>query len=61
MSWEEKVKFLWAISAINILFGVMAAFDGKDVGAYIAGNFVITVVIMAVGIICRKIDSLKIK
>ena len=61
MGWEEKIKFLWVVSAINLLFGMMAAFDGKDTGAYIAGNFVICAIIMAVGVICKEIDSLKVK
>lgn len=61
MSWEEKRIFLWVVAFIDLLFGVMAAFDGKDTGAYIAGNFVICVIIMAVDIICKEIDSLKVK
>lgn len=43
------------------IFGIVSAFDGKDAGAYVVGNFVICAIAMAVDIICKEIDSLKVK
>ncbi len=61
MNWEEKIKLLWILFAINTFFGIVSAFDGKDAGAYVVGNFVICAIAMAVDIICKEIDSLKVK
>ena len=61
MDWKKEIKVLWVLVIINSILGVIGVLTGMELGAAAVGNLVICSIIIATGIICRKVDSLKVK